>query len=376
VPAGSTEIKGLHKSSARLAGGEIKVYWYAWKGGPRLPGEPGTPEFEAAHKAAVQRRREAPTLDTLAALVVAYRSSPEFGGLAQSTRAEWSRHLDAIQDARSPMEIGSLPTTLLADFRVKKPLFQWRDQWRSTPRKADYAFQVLSAVLSWAVARGMIATNVLLGHATLYKANRADKIWSKEEVTRFGAKAPSPEVGYIVRLACLTGLRRDDLLRLKWSDVSEVAITIRPSKSEGRRQPKEVVVPLLDETLQLLDEIREQQGHRWQMLADTAARKGRIAPLRPTTVLSNTRARPWSKDGAEHQVIDTKRKAGVDKHLHDCRGTFATRLRLEGASYTEIADVLGWAEDRVERLMAAYVDKNLVVRGFAERLRARSAARK
>src|SRR5262249_52991558 len=123
-------------------------------------------------------------------------------------------------------------------------------------------------------------------------------------------------------------------------------------------------------------EIRAQQARRWQELADLAAQKGRIAPSRPPTVLSSTRARPWSKDGAEHQIVDTKHKAGVDKHLHDCRGTFATRLRLEGATNSEIADVLGWTEDRVERLMSVYVDKELVIRTFAERLRARSAARR
>lgn len=93
-------------------------------------------------------------------------------------------------------------------------------------------------------------------------------------------------------------------------------------------------------------------------------------------MLTNTRGRPWSEDGAEHQVIDTKHKAGIDKHLHDCRGSFATRLRVDGATHSEIADILGWDEVRVERLLALYVDGDTVVRAFAERLRAKSAARR
>jgi integrase len=67
-------------------------------------------------------------------------------------------------------------------------------------------------------------------------------------------------------------------------------------------------------------------------------------------------------------VIDTKSKAGVDKHLHDARGTFGTRLRRAGLSASEIADVLGWEEDRVKRLLAKYVDRASIVMGIAERV--------
>lgn len=367
-------IKGLHKVPVRLANGWTKVYWYAWRGGPRLAGEPGSPEFKAAYDAAIRAQRQSPTDGTLAGLAAAYRASPEFAGLAESTQAEWSRVLDRIRDKRAPLAIGALPVQVLSDPRVKTHLFAWRDQWKATPRKADYALQVLSAALTWADGHGMILSNVLLGHSTLYKSNRASVIWTVDEVARFKAAAPSPEVGFIVRLACLTGLRRADLLRLEWSHVGDVAITIQPEKSSRRRQPKKVTIPLLDETLTLLDEIRRQQAKRWQELIDLAKRKGRLAPPRPVAVLTSTRGRRWSKDGAEHQVVDTKHTARIDKHLHDCRGTFATRLRLVGATNSEIADVLGWTEDRVERLLAIYVDTDAVVRAFAERLRAKSAA--
>ncbi len=82
---------------------------------------------------------------------------------ADSTRAEWSRFLDLIQDATPALAIGSLPIEVLGDDRVKQHVFAWRDQWRATPRKADYAIQVLSALLTWAVGRGLISKNILLG---------------------------------------------------------------------------------------------------------------------------------------------------------------------------------------------------------------------
>lgn len=369
-------IKGLHKATARRADGTTRVYWYAWKGGPRLDGEPGAPGFEASYRRAVEQRKSSRHGSTLAGLAAAYRGSPEFANRAVSTLKEWSRFLDLIQVADGEFAIGSLPVEALAAPRVRQHLLAWRDQWRSTPRKADYAMQVLSAVLSWAVNRGTLPVNVLMGHKGLYQSDRSDQIWSDEEIRRFIEAAPSPEVGFIVRLACLTGLRRGDLLRLEWDQVGDIAIVMAPAKSRRSRPGKAVTIPLLDETLDLLAEIKAQQDLRWRALAERAFTKSRLPPPRPKTVLSTTRGGAWSVNGAEHQVIDAKKRAGIGKHLHDARGTFATRLRKDGATTAEIAQILGWAEARVERLLERYVDHDSVVRAIAERVRARSEARK
>jgi hypothetical protein len=45
-------LKGLNSITKRLADGTRRTYWYAWKGGPPLRGEPGTPEFTASYNAA------------------------------------------------------------------------------------------------------------------------------------------------------------------------------------------------------------------------------------------------------------------------------------------------------------------------------------
>ena len=86
----NVRLKGLNKVTVRLADRRVVTYWYAWKGGPRLPGKPGEPEFIAAFMDAATQRN-APSKDTLASLVVRYKASPEFGRLTDSTRAEWMR---------------------------------------------------------------------------------------------------------------------------------------------------------------------------------------------------------------------------------------------------------------------------------------------
>lgn len=365
-------LKGLNSVRKRLADGSTTTYWYAWKGGPRLRGAPGSPEFLAAFNAA-HAERKAPSDQTLRALVSLYRSSPEFTGLADATRKVWVRWLDQICDVTRPAAVGDLPWAALDDRRVRADILAWRDQWAHQPRSADYAMQVLSRVLSWGVDRGLLLLNAAAGVSQLYKGNRADQVWTDEEIIAFRIAAPSPEVGFIIRLASVTGLRREDLAALAWAHIGDVAIVKPTSKSRGR---KSAIIPILPETSALLAEIREQQQLRQDELKAKADRKGRSAPPMPLTVLSNTRGQPWKVTGIDSAVQYAKRNAEppIDKHLHDTRGTFATRLRKKARlTAPEIADILGWEEERAERLLAKYVDQNDIIRSLAERIRRNEA---
>lgn len=364
-------LKGLNRARKRLKDGREVVYWYAWKGGPRLDGQPGSPEFIASYNRAVADRR-APRHENLAALVARYRASPEYlQKLAPATRKEWARWLDRIAADQAALDIGGLPIKALDDRRVRADLLEWRDQWADRPRSADYAMQVLSRVLAFGVDRGLLAINAIAGVAQLYASDRADQIWTAQDLAAFAKAAPSPEVAVIPQLACLTGLRRTGLTRLALSHVGDLAI-VMPAAKKRKGKARDVVIPLLPETKALLVEIRARQLARHAELTAQAAKKRRPPPPEPTTVLTNTRGLPWTPDGLEAQVIKAKAAAGVDKHLHDARGTFATRLRMAGLSASEIADVLGWEEDRVQRLLETYVDRESVVRSIAGRLSAAS----
>jgi hypothetical protein len=46
------EVKYMHKVTARG-----RVYWYAWRGGPRLRGEEGSAAFWASYNEAIQSQR-------------------------------------------------------------------------------------------------------------------------------------------------------------------------------------------------------------------------------------------------------------------------------------------------------------------------------
>src|SRR4029077_19127840 len=89
--------KGLHWAVGKLADGTTKTYWYAWRGGPRLEGEPGSPEFIASYNAAAEERR-GPRRNRCRAVITAYKASNDYKTLANSTKRNWGRWLDRIGD--------------------------------------------------------------------------------------------------------------------------------------------------------------------------------------------------------------------------------------------------------------------------------------
>jgi hypothetical protein len=77
-------LRGINSYTAKLADGTTRTYWYAWKGGPRLRGEPGTPEFIASYNEAAAQKIKSPT-GRLPSLLQSYQASDDFRQLAERT---------------------------------------------------------------------------------------------------------------------------------------------------------------------------------------------------------------------------------------------------------------------------------------------------
>ena len=59
---------------------------------------------------------------------------------------------------------------------------------------------------------------------------------------------------------------------------------------------------------------------------------------------------------------------GRNLHFHDLRGTAATKFYLAGLTVREIADIMGWSENKVERLIDRYVKRDELMRDTIRRL--------
>src|SRR5215467_3624532 len=82
-------LKGLNFATKRLADGTRRTYWYAWRGGPLLHGEPSTPEFVASYNKAVASKVATPQGVILS--MQGYQASE--GVTVQRRRQLWPRGL-------------------------------------------------------------------------------------------------------------------------------------------------------------------------------------------------------------------------------------------------------------------------------------------
>ncbi|MBW6531890.1 tyrosine-type recombinase/integrase [Sphingomonas sp. RRHST34] len=350
---------GLHIVTKRRPGKTLIHYVYAWRGGPLIHRAEGPrPRITAAISDAAAEARAARRDDeakglTIKGLIQLFCAAPEFTRLAKSTQTSHNTWLTRIEE-----RFGKWPLALFNDRRTRADILDWRDRWADKPRSADAAMQTFTRLLSWGYDRGKLRENVAKGIGQLYDANRSEVIWEAEDFEKVAAVA-SVEVNEGVALAAFTGLRRGDLVKLPWSAIGEHAIVWKTNKSRGRNL---ATVPLLPETKALLARIRARHADEMAKLTEDKRR-----PL-PETVLSNTRWQPWTPTGFGSRYDDAKKAAGIDKHLHDLRGTFVTRCCIAGLNDREIADIVGWDTKDVASIRAKYADQARVVVAIGERL--------
>jgi len=265
------DLRGVAKVTAKG-----RTYWYAWRGGPRLRGEPGSPEFVASYNEAIEEWRTPDQL-RFRALVTLYRASAEYKSLAPSTQKNWSIWLDRVGEYFGDLRIAQFDRPE----KIRPVIRQWRNKWADKPRTADYALQVLSRVLAHAVdPLGKIAGNPCEGVKRLYSGDRSDIIWTQADIAEFKAVS-SRELADAVDLASHTGLRLGDLIRVSWSHVGG----------------------------------------------------------------------------------DAK-----DLHFHDLRGTAATKFYVAGLSVRVIAEIMGWEEETVEKIIRRYVGRGAATRAAIAQL--------
>lgn len=327
-------LKGLHRVTAKG-----RIYWYAWRGGPRLSGEPGLPEFLASYNEAIASR-STPDSGRFRSLVTLYKASADYKKLADSTRRNWGPWLDRITAHFGELSIAQFGRPE----RIRPIIIKWRSTYSERPRTADLGMQVLSRVLSYAMdPLGKIASNPCEGIKQLYRGSRSEIIWADGDIAKLKEHC-SPEIAQAVDLAAHTGLRVGDLVRLSWSHVGEDAIIISTGKSGHRR---EAIIPLYSGLRAVLAGI----------------------PRRSPVILTNSRGRPWVKDGLGSSFVKAKKDTwpeGENLHFHDLRGTAATKFYIAGLSEREIAELMAWEENQVSRIIRRYVGRQAAIK---ERIR-------
>jgi integrase len=316
-------LKGLNSKRKRLADGSFKTYWYAWKGGPPLRGEPGTPQFMASYNEAVATKI-APPSGVLLALLFQFQDSAEFQfKISPRTRKDYIKQIKRIERA-----FGDFPIKALNDSRARSVFLEWRDQLAQTSlRQADYAYSTLARILSWAHDRGLIAKNPCSSAGKLYHGTRASKIWSDQDIEGFLRVAP-PYLRLAMLLAINTGQRQGDLLRLPWSSYDGATIKLRQRKTGAY-----VPIPVADVLRDALD----------------------AAPRRSPIMLTNSEGKPWSESGFQGAWGKAAARAGIHGlTFHDLRGTAVVTLARAGCNEVEIYSITGHKPGDVQAILTTH----------------------
>lgn len=314
-------LRGINWVRKKLRDGSTAEYFYAWRGGPRLSGKPGSADFIDSYNRAVAERHPQRT-DTLLGLLNAYQASEDFKGLAARSRRDYVKQIVRIE-----RRFSDFPVAALSDRRSRAIFLAWRDEIaRTSRRQADYAWTVLSRSLSWALDRGIVADNPCAKAGRLYRGNRVDRVWSSDDEAAFMEAAPA-HLRLAFLLALWTGQRQGDLLALPWSAYDGECIRLRQSKTGAR-----VVVPVAKPLKAALDDAKEKK----------------VGPL----VLTNSRGLPWTGNGFHASWRKVCAGAGIrGLTFNDLRGTAVTRLALAGATEAEIATISGHSLREVRSIL-------------------------
>ena len=223
-------------------------------------------------------------------------------------------------------EIGSTLLHELSSYEIRSA----REKLRAT--KSDSTtnryLASLSAALSFAATElDWIDKNPVLKLKKLREPRGRTRLLSDSERKRLLQASTSlpkyPEMQVIILIALTTGMRRGEILNLRWSDCDFKLrrLIIRDSKNSESRS-----VPLADVTLNSL--------HKWENVRPLDA----SALIFPSHVSTN----PSHLLEIDHAWQLIRAKAGlVDFRFHDLRHTAASYLAMSGAGLREIGDILG-----------------------------------
>ena len=222
---------------------------------------------------------------------------------------------------------------LLAEGRVERIEAQKQPKGLSA-KTVRNIHQIISSALKLAVEQRLIAHNPADGCA-LPKAERKEmQTLPVEQLTSFLREAKDSGVFALYYIDLTTGLRRGELLGLKWTDIDLEKGDLRVQRQIGRIDGKIIEMPLKTKnayrTLPL-------SADAISVLMQQRRKTGNSEWVFPSPI-----GGPMSPDSVLHMLHRVLKRAGLPKvRFHDLRHTFATLALQNGVDVKTVSSMLG-----------------------------------
>ncbi len=320
-----------------------------------LPGEPGSPEFDEAYRAAIEGRKPRKAKvhrhpsyampETFNAAWQLVLKSPEWKGLDSATTLQNTRLAREFLDMKVSPDFPDVWGDMKVEELRRRHIRAILADFSETPHKAKHLLTAIRKMI------GEALDNDWIEHDPTHKlkwrpAYTGWRAWTLAERKKFEARWPvgtMPRAAYA--LALWTGARRSEVATQRWDDVDFDAkrITVRQIKGTGK-------------VLRLL---------MLPMLADALHE----IPRSTDTVISTEYGKSFSDKSLTGMMAHWTYLAGMGERsgctFHGLRKTLGKYLAEEGATAKQAAGILGHDDlDHVELYSREAEQERLAVDGL------------
>ncbi len=245
------------------------------------------------------------------------------------------------RNARSLLNRQLLPAfgSKLLDRITPAQVERWFSRFsRTAPGNANRGLELFRQIMNFAIDRGLLETNPALA----VKRNRSTpltRFLSREEIARLHrvldsqTRKSSREQADIIRLLLFTGCRRNEIIRLRWSEVDRDRLLLGDSKTGPR------TVPLSAPARHILE-----------------SRPRAESPFVFPSTLDPSRPR----DPELALWYRVRKEAGIeDVRLHDLRHTHASHAVMNGVPVPVVSRLLGHSNARMTLRYAHLGDQEI-----------------
>lgn len=258
-------------------------------------------------------------------------------------RKTYDSYKQVINDYIVP-GLGQVRLTQLSPKQVQTFINKLSREKELSPRTVEYAKVILSSALNTAINEGYIHKNPAAKVKLPKKAPSQARSMSPEQLERFMESITNRTHYSIYYTAVSTGLRRGELLALRWADVDFQAKTLHVNqnllKTDGEyyfdtpKTPESIRGFTIPD--KLVAELKSYKAHQ---------NKDRLLMGElyndHDLIFAKTDGTPFDPGYVTRKFGMLCDKLGLDFTLHELRHTFATLSLLNGVDITTVSKMLG-----------------------------------